>query len=441
LLAIGVILNDNSESLGKIAFVRDGNIWVQELPNGTPRQLTNGGSASGPQWSPSGEWLLYRERDEDADEPPGLQLRLIRGDSSQERLLSDNGSGYWLSEEDERILYYSSDDGAISEDADGGNQRTMFAPFEDDGERVRRFPLPWPSPDGEHQLYFETREPVDPPIRGASSPPTLIYVSNIDGTDPVLLTTIEPTADTQLFPMGWSSDGSHLLLIQSGDPVDGVPPTTSLVAVPIKGGEEAKLDLNVGITAQGDENAVGWLVVSGGAQESWTDKRIALVAPDAAGFELLTPPDVAAVSPRWSPEGKQIVYVAAPDIGPDGREAALSTRRLWLMAPDGSNQRQITSGDGFRDEAPMWSSDGESILFARLNAADPCYGDSYDLMRYRLDDGSLKVVASDLPLLGTYYDLDIGEIPKCEHSVDGVTTDFLGNLQLSSALNWWQPTR
>ncbi len=46
LLALGVLLGNGDASLGKIAFVRDGNIWVQELPDGVPYQLTDKGGPS-----------------------------------------------------------------------------------------------------------------------------------------------------------------------------------------------------------------------------------------------------------------------------------------------------------------------------------------------------------------------------------------------------------
>ncbi len=41
LLALGVVLTGDNTSMGKIAFVRDGNIWVQQLPHGVPYQLTD----------------------------------------------------------------------------------------------------------------------------------------------------------------------------------------------------------------------------------------------------------------------------------------------------------------------------------------------------------------------------------------------------------------
>jgi Tol biopolymer transport system component len=58
-------------------------------------------------------------------------------------------------------------------------------------------------------------------------------------------------------------------------------------------------------------------------------------------------------APRWSPDGAQIVFDAAPS----GSKA----RDLYLMNADGSNPRQIvTGGDNYR---PQWSPDGRFIAF------------------------------------------------------------------------------
>ncbi|MCL5265993.1 MAG: hypothetical protein M1343_12535 [Chloroflexi bacterium] len=47
--------------LGKLAFVKAGDIWVKELPDGEAKQLTHDGRNSQPRWSPSGEWLAFRK--------------------------------------------------------------------------------------------------------------------------------------------------------------------------------------------------------------------------------------------------------------------------------------------------------------------------------------------------------------------------------------------
>jgi hypothetical protein len=44
---------------GTVAYVRAGDLWVKELPNGAPRQLTRDGGNHTPRWSRSGQWLAF----------------------------------------------------------------------------------------------------------------------------------------------------------------------------------------------------------------------------------------------------------------------------------------------------------------------------------------------------------------------------------------------
>lgn len=60
-------------------------------------------------------------------------------------------------------------------------------------------------------------------------------------------------------------------------------------------------------------------------------------------------------SPAWSPDGSRIAFVR--------QEPGSAERSIWLMEPDGSNQRRLTSGG--QDGRPVWSPDGSQIAFIR----------------------------------------------------------------------------
>jgi Tol biopolymer transport system component len=60
--------------------------------------------------------------------------------------------------------------------------------------------------------------------------------------------------------------------------------------------------------------------------------------------------------PLYSPDGSKIVYIkTAYDEGVIGE--------VWIMNEDGSDQKKLTSGHG--DRFPVWSPDGNKILFER----------------------------------------------------------------------------
>jgi dipeptidyl aminopeptidase/acylaminoacyl peptidase len=61
---------------------------------------------------------------------------------------------------------------------------------------------------------------------------------------------------------------------------------------------------------------------------------------------------------------------ADPAVSPDGRLIAyVRNGRIWLIRPDGSEQRQLTATGGFR---PVWSPDGRRLVFT-VWSGDPCH--------------------------------------------------------------------
>jgi TolB protein len=65
-------------------------------------------------------------------------------------------------------------------------------------------------------------------------------------------------------------------------------------------------------------------------------------------------PDTGCSEPKWSPDGKSILYVEGHF--PEGRE-------VMIMNADGTGARRLTSND-WGDEYPTLSPDGKTILFS-----------------------------------------------------------------------------
>jgi TolB protein len=78
------------------------------------------------------------------------------------------------------------------------------------------------------------------------------------------------------------------------------------------------------------------------------------------------PQDAADYSPRWSPDGRTIVWVHY-DAPSEHRDAQYA--ELFLIDSDGTNVRQLTD-NSVSDRWPAWSPDGTQIAFSRREDAD-----------------------------------------------------------------------
>jgi Tol biopolymer transport system component len=91
-----------------------------------------------------------------------------------------------------------------------------------------------------------------------------------------------------------------------------------------------------------------------------TGVHIATIDPSGRNLRQLTFASGVQASPKWSPDGRWIVFEASP-LSPD--DPAFSTS-IWIMRADGSQMRRLTR-NGFNVEA-VFAPDGRRIAFARL---------------------------------------------------------------------------
>ena len=75
----------------------------------------------------------------------------------------------------------------------------------------------------------------------------------------------------------------------------------------------------------------------------------------------LTYPPKYAMLPRWSPDGKTLVYYEAPDNGP---------AKMYEVSAAGGTPQALLPNDTRTQQDPNWSPDGNSIVFGG-NSADP----------------------------------------------------------------------
>ncbi len=112
--------------------------------------------------------------------------------------------------------------------------------------------------------------------------------------------------------------------------------------------------------ASPDGQWVAFSLYLGGGQSD-----IAVIRPDGTGLRQLTEePHLANFAPRWSPDGRELVFYSA----------RAGNSELWSIRPDGSGLRQLTE-TASRTMCPTWSPEGERIAYCSG-------GDSYI---FRLD--------------------------------------------------------
>ncbi len=357
-------------SLGKLAYVQGGDIWVKALPDGEPLRLTTDGRNREPRWSPSGQWLAFRKGDD--------QVWAIRADGTAAHVLNEGvtASAFaWAPARDRLALVAAG--ALVAVDADGSNQQELVAAG-GGGPGTGVQDAAW-SPDGEWLAYagvdmLREGENGQPPERRAS-----LWRIRADGSGAGELVDAGTPSGYGLIVAGWSPDGSRVLYWI--DPVfsasllaDGAP----LYTVPAEGGATVQLAeavlLHPDFLVLGPPDTDRVAVIVGGYRGTSTNKVLHVLSLSTGQDVALTSADLAASSPAWSPDGQSIAYVAMPDEGDLGGEPArqaLMQRRIFVANTQGEPQpQQLADDPAYRDEYPLWSADGASILFARLNAED-----------------------------------------------------------------------
>jgi dipeptidyl aminopeptidase/acylaminoacyl peptidase len=362
---------------GKLAFVNDGNIWIKALPDGMPIQVSQGGGAEFPQWSPSGHWLTFHQN-----------KKIVAVSDSRERREITADRSAWSPYRDE--LAFVDQDGLCVIRLDAGDQQKRVVLRNSASAQVSGFA--W-SPDS---TAFAVSVVTPDPARGPQFRVGHLWRITVDETQRQEIFT--PKERGGIEPVGWSSEGQYILFqfdpdFSSSLAADGLP----LFSIPAFGGPARELARNVLVHRDFlsvDRLRRDILVVNGGGRETWTGKRLTLIDPATGKLTELTDEKSVVASASWSPDGEQIAYVSGPDekatehqqvgtvVLPNGQRSRqviripestpktlVNQRRIWMIGRDGK-PRQVTSDSHYRDEYPIWSADGKSILFIRVDQED-----------------------------------------------------------------------
>ena len=353
-----------NNSLGFVAYVRDGNLWILNLDTGEDRiivqreiALTFGTTAAdltafNPEWSADGQWVSFCINDAANDYKSGWIVR------SSDSLVEFGGGGDGSDWSPVDLTLF----GAGELFRPVGSFGPDFAHYANSSfvTNVAFGEAKW-SPDGARLAAASANTSyigqtgkisVNPPYAVKIIDPQSARPSTApQGSDPAGVTTIYSADDGPGPPVihSWSPDGKYIIFWR------GVAPTV---------GTNADIAL-VSVDNPSDVKTIGQSrVVPQVAAWSPDGSRLVLASGDSKSIEVLSEDgtvqahlggeDSASVEPAWSPGGDRIAFAKSGGI--------------WTAAKDGSGLSQLTTDRAYYDRYPQWSRDGSRIVFVRLSA-------------------------------------------------------------------------
>jgi len=356
--------------LGKIIHITGGDLWLLDLDTHRHTRLTHDGYNRYPRWSTDGHWIAYLKQ--------GSTLYVMDLENQREERITDTPIREFAWSPLENRLFYLTDGVQAWRENKGQGSASVIG--------VNKYlPIHFAPNQFENSIAVE--------VQGVYRE---IRMMDLDSTEELPMYK-EPYSLHVPHLSGWSPDGLWLLVWvgpqSSIAASEGIP----LCTLPARGGQLKCISEKVLMLT----DFVSWsfphqlALIAGAGRETWINKGLAWMNPEDMKLNWLVKPEEQAVSyPAWSPDGQRIVYSASPFLSPSKaysqREAALAGRRIWLMDFVSGRRSPLTRDERYRDERPLWSADGQHILFARISET----GASLWLME--ADGDSLQQVVDEL---------------------------------------------
>lgn len=193
--------------------------------------------------------------------------------------------------------------------------------------------MPVLSPDGQKILFFS-----GPDANGQGE---LLTVMNIDGTDPITLT----TGSGHSSPPAWSPDGQQIAYIG-----------TDLTIHAIHRDGSGDINLTQALSSRPTTYYLSPIWSPDGQKIAflgWPGNQYDIYVVNADGTDPLNITSLAVdylPDPVWSPDGQQLAYI-------DVSKAA-----IYLIGADGTQPEQLTAAPaGYRPTSVAWSPDGQRL--------------------------------------------------------------------------------
>jgi dipeptidyl aminopeptidase/acylaminoacyl peptidase len=191
------------------------------------------------------------------------------------------------------------------------------------------------SPDGSRIAFLSNRN-APSGTSGADAPRPQIWILRMDGGEARQVSHLKNGVST----FQWSPDGKRFVAVVQSGPLDAIPANAR------------KSDVRHYKTISYKFNDTGW----------YDDKRSHLWVIDAAtgsDRQLTSGEEWNDTDPQWSPDGTRIAFVS--DRTGHEYEGGFN-KDVWVIPAEGGSLTKISDHD-FEDTSPRWSPDGKRIVF------------------------------------------------------------------------------
>ncbi|MBN1146661.1 MAG: PD40 domain-containing protein [Anaerolineales bacterium] len=358
--------------LGKLAYILGGDVWMLDLDKGQSTRLTRDGYNSTPKWSAEGKYVAYLKRG---------QLWLVEIDSQETIQISDTPIDWFAwSPRGNQLAYYS--DNLLMMWASEDRSVVGLLPTRP-GETRENFT--W-SADGD-ALFFNRGSIDAGQYRVSLEKLTLGQESTFPlyaSEDLANLPKLAQASSDGLWLAFWRWDTLKPFADEAGLPMCALGIYSSELLC-----TEAR-------------------TLPAGESFAWSNQgKLALIAEDplAAKASLITL-DMETMThrkllefynqypiyPKWSPDGEHIALSARLPAQKNAinLDALSAGRRVWVVETASGKHSMLTKEARYSEELPLWSSDGNEILFARLGEEEA------SLWLVRANGSNLRQVVPEL---------------------------------------------
>ncbi|HEV2121717.1 MAG TPA: hypothetical protein VGW38_02945 [Chloroflexota bacterium] len=349
---------------GRLAYIRDGDVWIYDLRAGAERRLTRGGGHSRPQWSGNGLWLSYtRDGNTWTVRQDGRHAFAVPG--------ADLPASVRWAPRGARLAYASSDGSLSTFDPPGSSntQRVIIPPGNGVGPAIA-----WSA--NSVRLAFERHQPATSTVSNEG-----IWTISVSGKN--LLPVYIASGDHHLALCCWTQAGEYLLFWQgkrSEPGAQGILPlflARSSSSQPVAVGE-GTLPLASLIDVASQSNLIALAAARSGtgpaSQLIIAEPIVVRGGTITVGTRSLAGGEGSRVDgPAWAPRSSNLAFSLSSSAGTHAGRVA-HNGRIWLTPlPEGTAHPLLADATvpaGVSDEYPQWARDEKTLLFMRRPMPD-----------------------------------------------------------------------